>query len=92
MTMQNLLMQHILILRNLKSTMKMCFSHWVWNMELLLVNIRSMTTVRFLIEMNCRVLGAIQKYTLLDDAWGEHHTAISLELYLNPEECIKKAN
>ena len=45
-----------------------------------------------LIEMNCRVLGAVQKYTLLDDAWGEHHTAISLESYLDPEACISKAN
>ena len=42
--------------------------------------------------MNCRVLGAVQKYTLLDDAWGEHHTAISLESYLDPEACISKAN
>ena len=47
MTMQNLLMQHILILRNLKSTMKRCFPHWVWNMEPLMVSIKSMRTVRF---------------------------------------------
>ena len=43
-----------------------------------------------LIEMNCRVMGSTQKYTLLDTVWGEHSTALSLESYLYPEKCIKK--
>lgn len=45
-----------------------------------------------LIEMNCRVAGPSQRYYLMDIAWGEHTTALSLESYLNPEECIKKVN
>ena len=45
-----------------------------------------------LIEINCRVMGAIQKYSVQDEAWGEHETMLSLESYLNPEECIKKVN
>ena len=45
-----------------------------------------------LIEMNCRVPGPFQKYSLIDKVWGEHSTALSLESYLNPDECIKKSN
>ena len=44
-----------------------------------------------LIEINCRVSGPSQKYALLDSVWGEHETALSVESYLNPEECIKKS-
>lgn len=45
-----------------------------------------------LIEINCRVCGAMQKYSVEDETWGEHSTILSLESYLNPEECIKKSN
>ena len=45
-----------------------------------------------LIEMNCRVPGPFQKYTLIDSVWGEHSTTSSLESYVNPEKCIKKTN
>ena len=45
-----------------------------------------------LIEINCRIMGGIQKYSVLDESWGEHETMLSLESYLNPEECIKKVN
>ena len=45
-----------------------------------------------LIEINCRPAGPSQKHSLLDYVWGEHSTALSLESYLNPEECIKKSN
>ena len=44
-----------------------------------------------LIEMNCRVAGPFQKYSVLDKVWGEHSTAVSLESYINPEKCIKKS-
>ena len=44
-----------------------------------------------LIEMNCRVAGPFQRYSLLDSVWGEHSTAVSLESYLNPEKCIEKS-
>lgn len=43
-----------------------------------------------LIEVNCRVAGPSQKYSVLDKVWGEHQTALCIESYLNPEECIKK--
>lgn len=43
-----------------------------------------------LIEINCRVAGPSQNYSLLDSVWGEHQTALCIESYLNPEECIKK--
>ena len=45
-----------------------------------------------LIEMNCRVAGPFQRYSLSDSVWGCHSTALSLESYINPEECIKKSN
>ena len=45
-----------------------------------------------LIEINCRVSGGSQDRLILDEVWGEHPTALSLESYLNPEECIKKIN
>lgn len=45
-----------------------------------------------LIEMNCRVAGPSQKFELLDRVWGNHSTALSLESYLNPDECIKKSD
>ena len=45
-----------------------------------------------LIEMNCRIPGPFQKHTLLDKVWGHHSTALSLESYINPEECIKKSD
>lgn len=45
-----------------------------------------------LIEINCRVSGPSQNRLILDEVWGEHATALSLESYLNPKECIKKIN
>ena len=45
-----------------------------------------------LIEINCRVSGPSQKYSLIDSVWGEHETALSLESYLNPEKCIEKSS
>ena len=45
-----------------------------------------------LIEINCRVSGPSQDRLILDEVWGEHATALSLESYLNPKECIKKIN
>ena len=45
-----------------------------------------------LIEMNCRPPGPFQKYSLLDSVWGNHSTDLSLESYINPEECIRKSN
>lgn len=45
-----------------------------------------------LIEMNCRVSGPFQKYTLVDTVWGEHSTEVSLESYINPEKCIEKSD
>lgn len=45
-----------------------------------------------LIEMNCRVAGPSQKFELLDRVWGNHSTALSLESYLNPDECIRKSD
>ena len=45
-----------------------------------------------LIEINCRPSGLSQKRSLLDKVWGEHPTALSVESYLNPKECIKKSD
>lgn len=45
-----------------------------------------------LIEINCRVSGPSQDRSVLDEVWGEHATALSLESYLKPKECIKKIN
>lgn len=45
-----------------------------------------------LIEINCRVSGPSQNRSVLDEVWGEHATALSLESYLKPKECIKKIN
>ena len=45
-----------------------------------------------LIEINCRVAGTLQRYCVLDKTWGEHSTALSLESYLDPEECIRKSD
>ena len=44
-----------------------------------------------LIEMNCRVAGVSQKYDVMERVWGEHSTELSLESYINPNECIKKS-
>lgn len=44
-----------------------------------------------LIEINCRVAGPSQRYSLLDSVWGEHQTATCIESYLNPEKCIEKS-
>lgn len=45
-----------------------------------------------LMEMNSRVPGPFQKYSLIDKVWGHHSTALSLESYINPNECIKKSD
>lgn len=45
-----------------------------------------------LIEMNCRIPGPYIKYYVMDKVWGYHSTELSLESYINPDECIKKAN
>ena len=45
-----------------------------------------------LIEINCMVSGPSQDRSVLDEVWGEHATALSLESYLKPKECIKKIN
>ena len=45
-----------------------------------------------LIEVNCRVAGTLQRYCALDKTWGEHESALSLESYINPEECIAKSD
>ncbi|AMD18333.1 hypothetical protein TL18_10125 [Methanobrevibacter sp. YE315] len=45
-----------------------------------------------LMEMNSRIPGPFQKYSLIDSVWRHHSTALSLESYIDPEECIKKSN
>ncbi|AMD17807.1 hypothetical protein TL18_07115 [Methanobrevibacter sp. YE315] len=45
-----------------------------------------------LMEVNCRVSGGLQLYSVENKAWGENHAGAALEAYLNLDEFQEKLN